>query len=225
MTLRQRLHRRLCMAWWTLKHGKLEAHFSVPAGGLHPQHLVIVLPPEFREFDVAHRILEKLLRRLSPRTCTVLVRDGFRTWLSSDLGVRVVAFDPSAHNWLGFPKPQLVRRVKDIGADAVIDLTPGFNPFTAALAALLQPLCHRQDEDAGTVHIREVSDVHVLYNVLRRTGLPLLCGGTVYCQHTHAAEVQPDRDFPVWVAHRTVRQANGTLSAKQTLTDILRESA
>jgi len=123
------------MAWWTLKHGKLEDHFSVPAGGLHPQHLVIVLPPEFREFDVAHRILEKLLRRLSPRTCTVLVRDGFRTWLSSDLGVRVVAFDPSAHNWLGFPKPQLVRRVKEIGADAAIDLTPGFNPFTAALAA------------------------------------------------------------------------------------------
>jgi ADP-heptose:LPS heptosyltransferase len=135
MTTKERLRRRLCAFYWSVKQGKFSGSFSIPSGGLKPAHLAVVMPPEFHDFDVALHILEPLIERLNPRATTVLVRENFRTWLHSDLGVRVVCFDSEAKNWLGFPKETMCRTATALEADVVVDLTPGFNPYTAALAA------------------------------------------------------------------------------------------
>jgi hypothetical protein len=135
MTTKERLQRRLCGLWWTMRRGKLSGKFSIPKGGLRPVHLAVVMPPEFHDFDVALHVLAPLIERMNPRTTTVLVRENFRTWLSADLNVKIVTFDTAAKNWLGFPKDPFCDKLKDLEADVVVDLTPGFSPFTAALAA------------------------------------------------------------------------------------------
>lgn len=130
----ERLRRRICGVWWRLRHGRVQDSFSIPRDGLHPDHLAVVLPPEFHDFDVARHLLDPLLARLNPRRTTVLVRDSFRTWLSSDLDARIIAFDPNLRSWLGFPRENLLRKTRDLSADVVVDLTPSYHPFTAALA-------------------------------------------------------------------------------------------
>jgi hypothetical protein len=135
MTTKEKYMRRLCAFWWKFRHGRLTGKFSIPKGGLKPKHLLIVMPPEFHDFDVALHVLVRLIEHMNPAQTTVLVRENFRTWLSADLGVKIVTFDGNVKNWLGFPPDPLCDKVKDLEADIVVDLTPGFSPFTAALAA------------------------------------------------------------------------------------------
>ncbi|HEY3295931.1 MAG TPA: hypothetical protein VGL38_10870 [bacterium] len=135
MTLKERLRRRLCGLWWRVRGEPLSSKFTIPASGLKPEHLAVVLPPEFHDFDVAQHVLEPLMEHLNPYQTTVLVRENFRTWLSPDLGARIVTFDVAQKQWLGFPKEPVYRKARNIEADVVVDLTPAFDPFTAALAA------------------------------------------------------------------------------------------
>jgi hypothetical protein len=136
MTFKERSLRRLCGFWWTFRHGKPNHKFSVPKGGLRPKHLVLILPPEFHDFDVARLVIEPLIDHMNPEQTTVFVRENFRTWLSPDLGLKLVTFDPLVKNWLGFPKPDIYRKLVEIEPDVVLDLTPGFSPYTAALSAM-----------------------------------------------------------------------------------------
>jgi hypothetical protein len=135
MTLREKLRRRLCCFWWTLHHESLDGPFSIPAGGLRPQHLLVVMPPDFEHFDVALRFLPSLIEHLNSSAATVLVCENFRTWLSRDLGVRTVTFNPSLRDFAGLPTSPVCRKVKELGADVAVDLTPRFMPYTAALVA------------------------------------------------------------------------------------------
>lgn len=138
MTTKERWMKRLCGLWWTLKRGRLNSKFSIPRGGLRPAHLAIVMPPDFHDFDVAQHVLQPLIEHMNPRQTTVIVRKNFRTWLSSDLGAKFFTFDGSAKNWLGFPPDKYCDKVRELEADVVVDLTPGFSPYTAALAASSQ---------------------------------------------------------------------------------------
>jgi hypothetical protein len=135
MTFKERARRRLCGFWWNLGQERLSSKFSIPQTGLKARHLVVVLPPDFHDFDVAQHVLEPLIEHTNPGQTTVLVRENFRTWLSPDLGVKIVTFNVDQKSWLGFPKEQMQRKVSELGADVVVDLTPAFNPYTAALAA------------------------------------------------------------------------------------------
>ncbi len=135
MTVWERMRRRLCGLWWSLKREPLSGKFTIPATGLKPEHLMVVLPPEFHDFDVAQHVLVPLIERLNPLETTVLVRENFRTWLSSDLRATIVTFSLEQKNWLGFPKDAMCRKVRELEADVVVDLTPYFDPYTAALAA------------------------------------------------------------------------------------------
>ncbi|RPH94155.1 hypothetical protein EHM69_08170 [candidate division KSB1 bacterium] len=135
MTFREQLRRRLCAIYWSFRNGHLDGKFSIPATGLRPKHLAVVLPPEFHDFDVAHHFLEPLIEHTNPQAATVIVRENFRTWLSRDLPIKLVTFDLDEHDWLGFPKGNIYKKVKELEADVVVDLTPAFTPFTAALAA------------------------------------------------------------------------------------------
>lgn len=135
MTFREAFRRRACAVWWRMRHGAAAGCFSVPAEGLAHRHVMIVMPPEFRDFEAALRILTPLLEKMNPPRATIIVRDGFRAWLPSDPRLRFVTFDPAKKNWLGFPPPTLQRAMGRLGADIAVDLTPGFSPFTAALAA------------------------------------------------------------------------------------------
>jgi hypothetical protein len=135
MTRKEQIMRRLCGFWWKFKNGRPSGKFSIPRGGLRPAHLAVVMPPDFHDFDVALHVLAPLMERMNPQQTTILVRENFRTWLSGDLGAKVLTFDAAAKNWLGFPPESLCGKAKDLEADVVVDLTPGFSPFTAALAA------------------------------------------------------------------------------------------
>jgi ADP-heptose:LPS heptosyltransferase len=135
MTSKERFRRRICGLWWRFKGEPLPTTFSIPKGGLKPEHLAVVMPPEFHDFDVALHVLEPLIERLNPYSTSVLIRQNFRTWLSPDLGARIVCFDSDQKDWIGFPKDTMCRTAKSLAADVVVDLTPGFSPYTAALAA------------------------------------------------------------------------------------------
>jgi hypothetical protein len=135
MTIKERIQRRICGLLWRLKNGKLTGKFTIPKGGLRPRHLVVVMPPEFHDFDVALHILVPLIERMNPGSTTVLIRENFRTWLAADLGVQILTFDINAKKWPGFAVESICNKVQDLDADVVVDLTPGFDPFTAALSA------------------------------------------------------------------------------------------
>lgn len=135
MTLRETLRRRICGLWWRVRNGSAASGFSVPAAGMTPRHLMLVMPPEFKDFEAALRILTPLLEKMNPARATIAVRDGFRAWLPTDARLRFITFDPTKKNWPGFPPPPLQRAMGQLGADVAVDLTPGFSPFTAALAA------------------------------------------------------------------------------------------
>jgi hypothetical protein len=127
--------------WWRLKYGKKEKSFNLSSAGIRPHHLLLILPPTFDYFDVARHMIEPLITHMRPRFITVLVPENFRTWISPDLGARVVVYDARKKNYLGFPTPDMRRKVGELETDVAVDLMPEFCPFTAALAAAsLAPL-------------------------------------------------------------------------------------
>jgi hypothetical protein len=135
MTWREKLRRRVCWWWWNFREAKIDSPFKVTSAGLRPQHLMVVLPEDFHDFDVARAVLEPLIERTQPRFTTVCLRENFRTWLSPDLRAKIVTFDPAKKNWLGLPTNGIREKAREVGADVVIDLTPNFSPYTAAITA------------------------------------------------------------------------------------------
>ncbi len=135
MTNKEKMRRRICVLWWKLKYHRKEKSFNLSSGGIRPHHLLLILPPTFDYFDVARHMMEPLITHMRPRFTTLLVPENFRTWISADLGARVVAYDARKKNFLGFPEPDMRRRVSELEADVAVDLMPEFSPFTAALAA------------------------------------------------------------------------------------------
>ena len=135
MTWKEKLRRRICVLWWRLKYGKIERSFNLSSTGVRPHHLLLILPQSFDYFDVARQMIEPLIEHLRPRLVTLLVPENFRTWISRDLGARVIPYDYRKKNFLGFPEPDMRRRVSEVEADVAVDLTPEFNAYTAALAA------------------------------------------------------------------------------------------
>lgn len=136
MTFRDKLRRRLCGTWWSFQHGSANGSFSIPAAGLKPRHLAVILPPEFDDFDIALRFLTPLIEHMNPAASTVIVSESYRTWVSRDLGARVLTFNTSEADWLGLPKSAVCHKIKELDTDVVIDLTPRFTPYTAAMAAI-----------------------------------------------------------------------------------------
>lgn len=150
MTWRERVKRKLCWQWWKLKNDVATEPFRISAEGVRPQHLMLVLPPDFHDFDIARHAIEPLLQRTKPRFATIVLRENFRTWLSRDLGATVLTFDPAKKNFLGLPSNGICGKARDAGADVAIDLTPGFSPYTAALTASSHaPLRISMDRDQG----------------------------------------------------------------------------
>ncbi len=135
MTWRERLRRKLCWTWWSFRQGLPISHCKIPAKGLKPDHLMLVLPPDFHDFDVARNIVEPLVVQLDAGKVTVMLRENFRTWLSRDLKVNVRTFDVSKKNWLGLPTNGICDTARELGVDVAIDLTPGFSAYTSAICA------------------------------------------------------------------------------------------
>lgn len=135
MTFREKLRRRAAWWWWKFREGAIDSPFRVTSDGVRPQHLMVVLPQEFHDFDVARNVIEPLLSRTRPRFTTICLRVNFRTWLSPDLRAKIVTFDPAKKNWLGLPTNGICEQAREVGADVVVDLTPGFSPYTAAITA------------------------------------------------------------------------------------------
>jgi len=132
---RERLHRWLCSFWWRLRHGRPERQFSVSSVGIRPRHLIVIMPADFSDLEPALPIVGLLVERLAPQRATVVVAENFRNWLPRTAAWKQHTLDLNARDWLGFPKPDVLRRVRALDADVVIDLTPHFHPFTNALAA------------------------------------------------------------------------------------------
>jgi hypothetical protein len=141
MTWKEKLRRQACVLWWKVKYGNKDKSFSLSSAGIHPHHLLLILPPTFEYFDVARHMIEPLIKHMRPRFITVLVPENFRTWIATDLGARVAVYDPRKKNFLGFPELDLRRKVGELQVDVAVDLMPEFSPYTAALAAAsLAPL-------------------------------------------------------------------------------------
>ena len=138
MTRKEKLRRKACVLWWKLKYGKKEKSFNLSSGGVRPHHLLLILPPTFDYFDVARHMIAPLIEHMRPRFTTILLPENFRTWISNDLGARVMAYDARKKNYFGFPEPAMRRKVSELEADVAVDLTPDFCAYTAALAASSQ---------------------------------------------------------------------------------------
>ena len=135
MSLRENLLHNMAVIWWSLKRPRHPDAFTVPAGGVKANHLVVILPPEFEDFDVARYAVESLADRIRPYRLTVLVRENFKSWLTGLEGARFLTYDPHRKNLLGFPANASRISARKLGADVVIDLTPRFSQYTAGLAA------------------------------------------------------------------------------------------
>jgi hypothetical protein len=93
MSLKERILKRLAMMWWSMNGDNPSTQFTIPTGGLRAQHLAVILPPDFADFDVARYAFDQLVNRLQPYKCTVLVRENFRSWLTTDSGAHYFSYD------------------------------------------------------------------------------------------------------------------------------------
>jgi hypothetical protein len=175
MTFKEQWRRRLCVLYWTLRRGRPPDKIAIPRTGLRPQHLAVILPPEFHDFDVALPVLVPLIERMNPYDVTVLVRENFRTWISPDWGLRLCCFDYAPENWFGFPREPIRRKARDLDADVVVDLTPGFSAYTAGLSAstsapLRISLDQEQENDFYNLHFTLDGDKSLAerYDILLR---------------------------------------------------------
>jgi hypothetical protein len=135
MSFKERVRQRLAMMWWSMNGDHSLTPFTIPTEGLRAKHLAVILPPDFADFDVARYAFDQLVYKLQPYKCTVLVRDNFRSWLTTDTGAHFFTYDPNRKNLLGFPENQSCQEARNLDADVVIDLTPQFSQYTAGLAA------------------------------------------------------------------------------------------
>jgi hypothetical protein len=150
MTFRESLKRKLCWLWWKLRNDVPSAPLNVTSNGLRPHHLVLVLPPEFHDFDIARHAIEPLMSRTQPRQATIVLRENFRTWIGREVSAKILTFDPAKKDFLGLPANGICDKTRELGADVTIDLTPGFSPYTAALTAASQaPLRISMERDHG----------------------------------------------------------------------------
>lgn len=150
MTFREQTKRKLCWLWWKLRNEIPSTPFSMKSSGLRPDHLVLVLPPDFHDFDVARHAIEPIIKKTQPRHATIVLRENFHTWISRDLGAKLLTFDPAKKDLLGLPSNGICDKTRELGADVTIDLTPGFSPYTAALtAASHAPLRISMEHDQG----------------------------------------------------------------------------
>ncbi len=163
MSFRDRLKRRLCWLWWSFRKESPSSQIKFPGSGFKPRHLMLVLPPEFHEFDVARRLVEPLIRQLEPMKTTIVVRENFRTWLARDPGIHVLTFDLNKKNWLGLPSNGICEKTRELAADLAIDLTPIFSPYTAALCA---------SSNAPVRITLDGEETHGFYNVQLQSGEP-----------------------------------------------------
>ena len=148
MNLKERVLRRLAVLWWSLHGEKLPGRFTIPNEGLQAQHLAVILPPDFEDFDVARYAFDQLVGKLKPYRCTVIIRENFRSWINPDIGAKFVTYDPNHKDLLGFPERKSKQELKALQADLVIDLTPRFSQYTAGLAvATRAPLRISLDKD------------------------------------------------------------------------------
>jgi ADP-heptose:LPS heptosyltransferase len=135
MNLKEQLLKRAAIFWWSMHGEKLPNQFTIPNGGLRANHLAVILPPEFEDFDIARYAFNQLVGKLKPYRCTAIVRENFRSWINPDVGAKFLTYDPNQKDLLGFPERKSIQQVKQLDADIVIDLTPHFSQYTAGLAA------------------------------------------------------------------------------------------
>jgi hypothetical protein len=135
MSLKERVRMRLAMMWWSMNGDHSLTPFTIPSEGLRAQHLAVILPPDFADFDVARYAFDQLVYKLRPYKCTALVPENFRSWLTTDMGAQYFVYNPNHRNFLGFPENHSCQEACGLKADVVIDLTPYFSQYTAGLAA------------------------------------------------------------------------------------------
>lgn len=135
MSFKEQMLEKLALIWWSLRGDKLPQKISIPNTGLRAQHLAVILPPDFEDFDVARYAFDQLLDKLQPYRCTVIIRDNFRSWINPASGIKFLTYNPEHKNLLGFPENRVKQDVHNLDADVVIDLTPHFTQFTAGLVA------------------------------------------------------------------------------------------
>jgi hypothetical protein len=135
MSFKERVRKWIAMKWWSINGDHAPTPFTILSGGLQAQHLAVILPPDFKDFDVARYAFDQLVYKLRPYKCTVIVRDNFRSWLTQDTNAHFLSYDPDRKSFLGFPEHHSCKEVRELEADVVIDLTPQFSQFTAGLTA------------------------------------------------------------------------------------------
>ena len=99
------------------------------------KHLCIVLPPDFDNFELALRALPEVVRRIGAPQTTVWVRDNFRTWISSDLPIRLHPYQLQQVDWFFRPSHDVLHQMSALDCDLIIDMSPTATLYTSALVA------------------------------------------------------------------------------------------
>lgn len=138
MTFLEKSKRRLSLYLWRLHHGKEETLPEVvwPPQKARPHTVVVLLPEKFEHFDIARQILGEARRRIDPLLFVVCLRENYRGWIETTLDMRPIVYTDAEKSWLGLPRPQIIRRLREYNPDMVIDLSPSYDPFLAHLSVM-----------------------------------------------------------------------------------------
>ncbi len=138
MNIWQEFKRSLSLRLWWFRHRRDKAVPEVvwPPQSARFRTVIVLLPENFEHFDLARRALSDARRKMDPLLFIVCLRDNYRAWIDATPHIRQVVYTDSEKNWLGLPRPNFIRRLRDYNPDMVIDLSPSYNPFLSHLCVL-----------------------------------------------------------------------------------------
>jgi ADP-heptose:LPS heptosyltransferase len=119
----------ITLAYWKMKsfRQKAEDQFALPETLTDPRSLMVTMPFDSREFEMANEALAQLEKHYPRTKITVCLNETFRTWIPRPLIPRSLIVNPGDFTVFSWPKSSLSRKVQLLKTDIALDLNPDFH--------------------------------------------------------------------------------------------------
>jgi ADP-heptose:LPS heptosyltransferase len=131
-----RFLQKIALTYWRTKSAKLKAEvFSLPETLTDPRTIVILMPSDSKEFEMANEALKQLETGFPRTKIFVCLNEIFRTWIPHALISRSIIVEEADFNTLSLPKASLLQKIQTLNCEVAIDMNSHFNLGYAAVCA------------------------------------------------------------------------------------------
>ena len=128
---------KIVVTYWRTKSAKLKTEvFSLPETLTDPRTIVVLMPSDSKEFEMANEALKQLEIGFPRTKIFVCLNEIFRTWIPHTLISRSVIIEMADFNMFSLPKTSLLQKIQSLNCEVAIDMNSQFNLGYAAACAL-----------------------------------------------------------------------------------------